>query len=554
MPFFVSCTKPLAIAAFLAASVTGASFAQSPDDAEASYTLGEVMVTRGDIFTAERAETGIGRLINATHRTTQQAVIEREIWRSKGEEVNQAFAEELERNLRSLGLFADVVVKLVPSSDPNAGPDVRDLHVNTRDRLSLGGGAGASFVGAAASGNASLSESNVLGMGDRLRFSYRENDFGESRGNVSYFDRYVAGTWTSATLQAGRREEGNAFGLSFDRPFRFLEDKMAWNLSASTSGIDQDYFAANETVAEVPLDVTRLSASVRWRTGTSMKFWTRGLTARYTDFNYFGARGPAAAAVRVPGDTELLFAGGTLGWTELTEFREVTGIDTIQYVQDIQLGTVASFQAGAVYRDEQIGGQGQTAAGQSTQPLVIVNLARTLAIGATRYASAKLNGHVRIDDGDTPGWRADFDFRAFDLSFHPHTLGLAVSYSEVEETENLPIQLTLGESSGLRGYPNRELTGQRVLSINFEDRIDLDARISAFDIGAVVFGDAAWIGNRGSDFEGPFTSAGIGLRVGSTSLLGRNILRLDFSIPFDEVNGQSFDPLISATLGQVFSL
>ena len=130
-----------------------------------------------------------------------------------------------------------------------------------------------------------LSENNVFGLGDRLRFSYRENDFGETQGNVSYFDRYVAGSWTSATIEGGRREEGDAFGLSFDRPFRFLADDMAWNLSASTVGVDQDFFAGNDTVAEVPVDVTSLSASARWRYGSRSNFWTRGFTARYSDLD-----------------------------------------------------------------------------------------------------------------------------------------------------------------------------------------------------------------------------------------------------------------------------
>lgn len=556
---------PIVMAALLAGSLPGASFAQStaggapPGLLEAPaestrFTLGEIKVVTSDIFEADRTERGISRLINRTHWTTRESVIQREIWRSPGETVDEAFAQELERNLRSLGLFAEVVVKLVPSGNPEAGANVRDLHVTTRDRFSLRIGAGASFVGAAASGNASLAESNLFGMGDRLRFSYRENDFGETRGDVAYFDRYVGGSWTSATVQAGRREEGNAYGLNLDRPFRHLEDKMAWNVSASTAGVDQDFFAANETVAEVPFDITSLSASVRWRSGSRMSFWTRGFSARYSEVDYFAARGPAAAGLRVPGDTQTLFAGGTLGFTDLSEFREISHLDTLEFVQDVPLGTTGSIEAGAAYRDEEVGGQAQTAAGQMTQPQVSLNLAETMAFGSSRYASARLSGFARLDGNDATGWRADLNFRAFDLSWRPHTLGLAVTYTEVEETDNLPVQLTLGENNGLRGYPNRELTGQRFLRINFEDRIDLNAQIAAFEIGAVVFGDAAWIGGRGADLEGPFTSAGIGLRVGSKSLLGNGILRADFSVPFDDANGESFDPLVSLTIGQVFSL
>ncbi len=511
MRSFVTRTAAVVLAAFLAAAAARPGLAQTPTSLEeARFTLGEIMVERSDIYPEERAKSGLARLINATHRTTLEAVIQREIWLSPGEVVDQAFAEELERNLRSLGLFADVSVKLLPSRDPEAGSDVRDLHVTTRDRLSINGGAGGAFVGDTTSGNLSILETNVLGTGDRLSFSVRENDFGETRGDVSYFDRYLAGTWTSATAQVGRTEEGNLFALRLNRPFRFLRDKLAWSITGSTTSVDRDFFAGNDTVAEVPFDFRRVSASVRWRSGSRTNFWTRGLTARYSDFDYSGARGPAAASFRVPGDTRLVFAGGTLAWTEIAEFRKVTNLDTMQFVQDIQLGTIASLEAGALYRDEELGGQDQTGAGQSTQPQLTADFARTFAFGSSRYASARLNGNVRFDDGDTTGWRTDINLRAFDLSWQPHTLALAVTYSEAEETENLPIQLTLGEINGLRGYPNREFTGERFLRINFEDRIDLGIHAASFDVGAVIFGDAAWISDRGESFDGPFTSAGVG--------------------------------------------
>ncbi|MEM8711426.1 MAG: hypothetical protein AAGG01_10775 [Planctomycetota bacterium] len=510
---------------------------------EATYELGSIDVSTADIYPDNTS--ALRRFINATHWTTRESVIRREIWKRPGDTVDERFAEELERNLRALGLFAEVTVDLVPSAD--SAPGVRNLVVRTRDRLSISGGAGASFVGDATSGSVSLSESNFLGLGDRLRFSVTENDFGETRGQLSYRDRYFLGSWTTATATAGRAEEGDFYAVSFDRPFRYLEDDFAWNITGGTTAIDQDYFFSNSTIAEVPIDIARLETSVRWRSGTRYSFTTRGLAARYGDFDYSAARGPSASTIDVPGDTQTLFAGGTLGITRLSTFREVTGLDTLRFVQDVQLGWTGSLEAGAVFRDED-------GSEDSTQPQVTARYSRIAAGGETRFLSTSLSGTVRTDDGEATGWRTDVGLRAFDLSLRPHTLALAVSYTEAEENENLPVQLTLGERNGLRGYPNREFTGQRFARINLEDRIDLDARLGTLDFGAVVFADAAWIGDRGEDLEGPFTSAGVGLRIGSNPLFGRGVLRLDLSFPFDDANGESFDPLLSFTLGQVFTL
>ncbi len=567
MPFFapaarIACTWALVaiptIAPALSQGGAGADGVAADSPAPLPvYRLGEIEVSTEEIYPDDSKGNSLRRLINATHWTTKESVVRREIWRRPGESVTTEFAEELERNLRSMGLFAFVSVELVPSSDPNAAGDVRDLRVVTRDRLSISGGAGAAFVGDVASGSISLSDSNVLGTGDRLRFSFTENDFGESRGQVSYRDRYLFGTWTTATAQGGKSEEGNFFGLRFDRPFRYLEDKRSWDLTVGTSSFDRDYFFSNSTIAEVPVELAHLGASVRWREGTRMDYWSRGLSARYTDSDYGNARGPAAPGVRVPGDTETIFAGGTLSWANLSEFRKVTNLDTLRFVQDVRIGTTSYLEAGAVLRDEDRNGSAGAdafGAGSHVQPRISADLNHTVAIGDSRYLSADLNGFVRTYAGEAAGWRTDLNLRAFDLSWQPHTLALAVSYTEADEAQDLPVQLTLGERSGLRGYPNREFVGQRIVRINLEDRIDLDAHLASFDFGAVVFADTAWIGERGEALDGPYSSAGFGLRIGSTPLLGRGVIRLDLSFPFDDANGESFDPLLSFVLGQVFTL
>ena len=81
--------------------------------------LGDVEVVTGPIFSAgEERETLFRRLVNATHWTTRESVVRREIWKRRGDPVDEAFAAELERNLRALGLFAEADVTLVPPPSP----------------------------------------------------------------------------------------------------------------------------------------------------------------------------------------------------------------------------------------------------------------------------------------------------------------------------------------------------------------------------------------------------------------------------------------------------
>jgi outer membrane protein assembly factor BamA len=123
--------------------------------------------------------------------------------------------------------------------------------------------------------------------------------------------------------------------------------------------------------------------------------------------------------------------------------------------------------------------------------------------------------------------------------------------ARVFEGEDLPIELTLGEDNGLRGYPAREFSGTRRLRFNLEDRIDTGLEVRTVRFGLVPFFDAAWIGDEG--WGSPLASVGVGLRIGSPEIFGRGVLRFDLAFPLTEVGGESFDPSLSIALGQVFT-
>ncbi len=512
---------------------------------DAEWRLGEIAIEASDIYSEEAAARNPLRgLANATHWRTRDAVIRREIWKRPGDRVDEAFAEELERNLRATGLFGSVQVSLRAS---DGDPGVRDLFVATRDRLSLNGGASASVVGDVASGGVSLGESNFLGMGDSVRFSFFENDQGDSRGVASYSDRYLAGTWTSAIADAGRTDDGDFYGVRLQRPFRFLADRFAWSASARDAAQDRDYFFLGDTVAEVPFQETSGSASATWRDGTRERFVTGGFLARHWTREYGVARTAPGVGVRVPGDTASTFAGVAASWTNIDSFVKATRLDTLEFVQDIQVGTRVSVEAGATYRDE-LGGDARA------QPTLSAAVDRTWAFGASTFASARVAGLARTVAGDATGWSTTGDLRLFQRAGKLHTLAAAATYIEASESEDLPVQLVLGEGNGLRGYPRQEFTGQRFLRVNVEDRIHPGLALGALDFGAVVFADAGWITARGEALGRPLTSVGFGLRIGSTELLGRGVIRVDVSFPLDDFLGRSYDPLVSVSLGQVFGL
>ena len=131
-----------------------------------------------------------------------------------------------------------------------------------------------------------------------------------------------------------------------------------------------------------------------------------------------------------------------------------------------------------------------------------------------------------------------------------NAIGANVVYDAVEELQGLPVELTLGEDSGLRGYAAHEFAGTARVRLNVEDRFDTGLELATLRLGLVTFYDAGWIGED-SDLGRRLDSAGIGLRIGSKELLGNGVFRIDVAKPFVDVVGESDGWRISATVGQV---
>lgn len=93
-------------------------------------------------------------------------------------------------------------------------------------------------------------------------------------------------------------------------------------------------------------------------------------------------------------------------------------------------------------------------------------------------------------------------------------------------------QFQLGADSGLRGYPARELTGEKVMLINLEDR-QFWGEMSfgpKFALGTVLFVDAGNVWKEDEDMD-PVDlnwSAGFGFRIGLSNLPKQPIMRVDF--------------------------
>ena len=296
----------------------------------------------------------------------------------------------------------------------------------------------------------------------------------------------------------------------------------------------------------MPQDRASIAGSYTWRSGSIERYFRRGFIAGVTDLDYSETIGVAADAILLPPDGTTLSFGGLLALDSVERFAKVQGFDTLNFVQDISIGSTAELRLGLNLVDED----------NTQDPLIEPTVALVLSKNVNVLENTYLQYSFAVDavfeeEGGRP-WSVGTTFKAYNTSIKNNTLALRVDYANGEDGNDLPVQLTLGENNGLRGYESRFFAGRQRVRINLESRYRPGWKVSVLDIGLVSFFDAGWAVARNDTSPTIRRSVGVGLRLGSNALLGSRVIRMDVAFPLDAPQNTSSDPTFSVAVGQVF--
>ena len=533
---FLIIAVPYAIASRISLAAELAEVAAAP----AAGTLAAVIINRQNIFD-ENAQPAY-QLINKFHRVTRESVIAREVWLQQGDPVTAADAEELERNLRDLDLFAWVQVSL--REDINQ-PGQTDLIINTTDRLSIVASVGGSFLGGVGEVNFSVGDNNLLGLGHQLILGYSENSEGELLGSVAYDNVLIGANDIYAGIGVGQTEEGDFAAATITNRFLNFDDRRFWRIELESESTRDDIFESGESVAEVPRSDEQLKLQWQHRAGIPARFFRSGPVLDLQRTRYEAPIGLQAESVEQPEDTTSIFAGGFIAMDSNRAFKRVTGLDTLRFVQDLTLGYSAQLLAGLTRLTTDVR--------DDTLPTLSVLGRSTNAVSPDTYLNAAVNASANIDGSSLSKWSVSAASTLFNTQLPRQTLAARIKYDTAFDRDGVPPQQTLGEARGLRGYPSREFNGEQKLLLNLEHRWHTPFTMATLEFGTVTFFDAGWVGDRGSSewLDNARTAAGTGLRIGSRQLLGSLIIRIDLAFPLG-AEASMFDPSVSLAVGQVF--
>ncbi|MBK7770800.1 MAG: hypothetical protein IPI48_09780 [bacterium] len=209
--------------------------------------VGDVVLERENIFARSEVDsaTGMGgflkRLSNRLHATTRPHVLRHEFLFREGDPFRADLLDETERNLRALGILAEVVVAPI---DTTADGRVA-VRVATRESWTLETDVTFSLdAGGQSRWTVQMADKNFMGYGVTAGAGLGR-DLASEYWNLWYRQRRVAGSGLTLGLDYAKRSEGHLRQLELSRPFYALDDAVGMEGRAWSSSWRNRYYLSN---------------------------------------------------------------------------------------------------------------------------------------------------------------------------------------------------------------------------------------------------------------------------------------------------------------------
>lgn len=294
-------------AAVLVAAAGGAARAGALPSAADSLVVGRIEFVSEDIFTRQEVEKASGltralrRAMNLLHVQTREWVVRHELLFASGDRIDPARLAETERNLRQLGVLADVEVVPV---DTTAQGQVT-VRVSYRDSWSLR--SGVSFAVASDGtlrGNVSLTERNFLGQAVVVQ-GLLGRDADATYGRLYFRQNRFLRSTLALELNLEQRSFGYDRWLRLGFPFRNDDQTWSCQVMAWTEEKKNRWYLSHAAVPGVdPADEASLYALIprtsrgfeaqaarRVSPAAAGRIWRLGAGVRYDDRGYHLGRG-----------------------------------------------------------------------------------------------------------------------------------------------------------------------------------------------------------------------------------------------------------------------
>ncbi len=498
---------------------------QSASPADPPRTIARIEIIRKEIFDTSRVEDRhvYGTVVNALHVVTREEAIRKELLFQEGDELDDDLLQESARHLRALGYLGEVTIRSRVEAESLAV-----VSVLTQDRWSMDMLPSYRQEGGIAVQRYTLKDDNFLGGGQSISMSVtHQSDHPSPFGyDLALRERNLFGTRLSTSLHTGRSWEGSTTALSLERGY--FSDRTRWAGGVSVEFGTRRILSYDEgTLAYEELkrrEMQRgwLSFSVG---STSILRPVLAYTRVRSGFN-----DPGAA-------DNLDLVSVSMSLLDRS-FVERVRLNSGERVEDMPVGFGMGVTVGKNFRQRGIG---------ATDYVAQLTLREAFLLSESAYLG--ISASARTFWG---GSRSDETF--LDLLLVHHARLSPYQTLVVQATASAGLgwsgirQLLLGSSTGLRGFDEQALAGDRRITYGIEQRMFTDLKVLFFRLGAAAFldGGTAWSGPLSPVGRRFSHAAGIGLRIENTKVQGTGLIRIDWAFNLDE--GKPGQVILSSSL------
>jgi hypothetical protein len=462
------------------------------------------------------------RLANKLHVITKDNVIRREVLFADGDVFDEEKLIETLRNLRSLLFIGEALAEVV-----DVGKDSVDVIITTDDLWTTV--AGISIEGGGGFYNVTLyaDERNVAGQGisfeSQVTFASDDNN----GFLVGVYDPRLFGTHNSLNLTYNDYKFQNQLGGTLARPFYSLDTRYSYTIGFNRDRlIPRLYYQGNE-VFRYKKDYDYFGGSFGRVFGKFTRF-VPSLQYVYSAYDYGEEPHYPDLYAIIPQDEK--FSGPGFG-LKLSTQRYRTGVYLDEFGTTEDLTEHATVSASVVWSGPTFGGDYEGA---------------SLALHAGFFYSPASFIYTGLSDTYSSYYHGDIKRERIINSVSAITYIKPVEYqllairhiTQFAWRQRRDYQLLLGGDNGLRGYPDRYLSGAKLTLTNIEYRIFSPIEILTVGLGAAAFCDIGnvWDDGQALSRRDLKSDVGIGLRLGLTKSSTARMVRIDLARALTEDN------------------
>ncbi|MGK0305094.1 MAG: outer membrane protein assembly factor BamA [Gammaproteobacteria bacterium] len=487
--------------------------------------IGKINITTSAIFDeSDQDSMAIHTLANWMHVNTKEDVIKERLPFKEGDILDEDDLLEAERIIRSQAYIRDAKITFKQSCNINEHADVE---IQTWDNWSLIPTVSFGRKGGENKLSLGLKEDNVLGSGIRARVKYNSD---EQRSGYQFTLKSAFPLIPFSTVMVDflDNDDGQRTYLEFDKPFYHFRSESMFNASYFSDEKTMDIFQNGLTRNSFDVQSHRYALATGWQLRAEDNNTTRIKIGYVDEYLLFEPNNILADAdtLFLPRKRDYQYPWIGIEYLE-REFKTMFDIYLINQTEDINLGWHHEFKLGFELNDVALGSDvGYHFSLVSSKGFEINDGLMLLSLAGESDFNTQNPDHFLL---------------AGNIEYFKRYTDLLGFYARVSASASnntlLDMPISIGDDSGVRGYPLQYQHGDHLMAGSIEARLYTDYNIlKILDVGFVAFADMgkAWSGEQAkfNETDSILSSVGIGVRLYSSRSSHKSVIHMDIAKPF----------------------